>query len=317
MIDSITAEQEAALDRLADEWIAMALSDDDSHDAPAIRRWCEYIYGLLDIACPEVVILGSPMAMMDAAVSSGRPLDGGMTDGIGIGQSSGWTSYYVAMRDIVGVDMSSTGLSEWEDGLRAGVWDTLLYDDIAYVCVRPCSVCTDARGELHSDTGPAIRWRDGYELYYWHGCAVDAVVIVGHGSGVDRTYLDGVDNSETRRAVAEAIGWERYLGLVGATSVDAWERMGTLPSGESVTMQYTLYDVAGDDMPRLLRMESPPLHDGSRPHYIEPVHPGLMTCCAALRWQMMATTPETADDVDAEVASCNASTEELPIEVES
>ena len=32
-------------------------------------------------------------------------------------------------------------------------------------------------------------------------------------------------------------------------------------------------------------MESPEVLDGTRPHYIEPVHPALKTCQAARKWQ--------------------------------
>jgi hypothetical protein len=47
--------------------------------------------------------------------------------------------------------------------------------------------------------------------------------------------------------------------------------------------------------PRLLKMESPEVLDGTRPYYIEPVHPELKTCQSARKWQFQkedGTWPE-------------------------
>ena len=48
----------------------------------------------------------------------------------------------------------------------------------------------------------------------------------------------------------------------------------------------------GEDQPRLLRMQSPVLNDGTQPHYAEPVHPALTTAAAARRWQLDPRRPE-------------------------
>ncbi len=52
-------------------------------------------------------------------------------------------------------------------------------------------------------------------------------------------------------------------------------------------LHYELWDFKKrfEMTPRLLKMESPEVIDGSRPQYIEPVHPTLKTCQAARKWQ--------------------------------
>lgn len=73
--------------------------------------------------------------------------------------------------------------------------------------------------------------------------------------------------------------------------VDAWR--------DNVTgLHYELYDFkkrVGDRQPKMLKMESPILSDGSAPIYIEPVDPGLNSAQAARKWQFMkedGTWPE-------------------------
>ena len=49
--------------------------------------------------------------------------------------------------------------------LRAGVWDTMLYDEVAYVVARPTSVRQDDRNRLHNPTGPAVEFGDGFDQF--------------------------------------------------------------------------------------------------------------------------------------------------------
>ena len=93
-------------------------------------------------------------------------------------------------------------------------------------------------------------------------------------------------NSEVSRAMAERLGWDTYLKLADTFLIDKW-------FDPSKSLHYELWDFKKrfELTPRLLKMESPELKDGTRPHYIEPVHHGLKTCQSARRWQF----PEDED----------------------
>ena len=71
------------------------------------------------------------------------------------------------------------------------------------------------------------------------------------------------------------------MDVVGAVRIDEWLDPGT-------GCLYQLYEsksIRGEEMPKLLKMQSPELQDGQRPFYVESVPPGINSCRAARRWQ--------------------------------
>jgi hypothetical protein len=62
---------------------------------------------------------------------------------------------------------------EYKKFMDSGVYDTILFDGFAIGCRRPELVKRDESNRMHSDNGPAIRWRDGFELYYLDGIHLD------------------------------------------------------------------------------------------------------------------------------------------------
>lgn len=94
----------------------------------------------------------------------------------------------------------------------------MLHRRFAIVTDRPTDIHRDDQHRPHCETGPAIRWRTGRALYYWHGTEVPAEWIE------DRANLDPQvalthDNIEQRRAAAEIVGWDRILDQLDPTVV--------------------------------------------------------------------------------------------------
>ena len=69
---------------------------------------------------------------------------------------------------------------------------------------------TDDAGRLHSDTGPCIRYPDGWEIYAVHGIRVPAHV-VEQKDAITPTAIDKEENAEVRRVMIEFHGLDRYL----------------------------------------------------------------------------------------------------------
>lgn len=93
------------------------------------------------------------------------------------------------------------------------------HSDFVMVSERPLNINRDANGRLHSATGPAISWPDGWGLYMWHGLRVPAEWIL-HPDKLDPQTALNWKNVEQRRAAAEIIGWARVLDALKARSVD-------------------------------------------------------------------------------------------------
>ncbi|MEK6542825.1 MAG: DUF6745 domain-containing protein, partial [Elusimicrobiota bacterium] len=164
----------------------------------------------------------------------------------------------------------------------------MLWDKAAVVMLMP-EMHLDAQGRVHNAAGPAVRFRGigGDALYYWHNIKVPEPVIM-RPETLTAADIAANENSEVARAIAERLGWPRYLAIAGAILIDTW----TDPFSGCRYELYALKNHKDKVMPRLLKMESPLLQDGSKPSYIEPVSPKLKSCRAARQWQFRKPNSE-------------------------
>jgi len=89
------------------------------------------------------------------------------------------------------------------------------YAQFAMVTDRPDVLEVDDHGRLHSMTGPAIRWRDGYAMWYWHGTHVPQRLIerLAAAAPCDEAGLATVEG--LRRWRVAAFGSEILAALEG------------------------------------------------------------------------------------------------------
>lgn len=136
------------------------------------------------------------------------------------------------------------------------------FPEITVCCDNPKTLEVDDRGRLHRTDGAALRYRDGWGIWAWHGARVPRI-IVEHPEKVSVQRVEAEVNVEVRRVMIERMGWERYIRESGLKPIqsDDWG---------------TLYrkDLPGDPEPlTLVRVtNSTPEPDGSRKDYILRVH---------------------------------------------
>lgn len=94
------------------------------------------------------------------------------------------------------------------------------------VCDRPVFIKRDEQGRLHSESGHAIEYKDGWGISSWHGITVPDEWM--HGTLTPEIALNW-DNAEQRRAACEILGWDKVLehprGLEEGcrlTTIDNW-----------------------------------------------------------------------------------------------
>lgn len=95
----------------------------------------------------------------------------------------------------------------------------------ALVLVGNPTIRTNADNELHCDTGPAVEWEDGASLYLvdGHGLGWAGRMAVCAPKKLTVEHVDLQSNEETRRVLIECMGWDKYLGAVGAKVLDRRE----------------------------------------------------------------------------------------------
>ena len=281
MLNKLSPQQEKLSKEMADEWIKFCLNGDCSIDEKEAISGINFLYELTDVKKPkEVLIVDDPFAAQSDANRRNGTKNYYYPMGIGLGYDAGWTAFYDFFTRI-GI-LNDSRFDKWLKFIRSGVWDTLLFENVAYIVRRPIQVLKDTAGRLHCENGGAIAWRSGYKNYFWHGTPVTEKIIL-HPQDITKEEILSEKNSEVSRAIAEKLGWDEYLKRVDSILVDKWFDCQT-------KQHYELYDFKkrkGSMMPRLLKMESPELNDGTRPYYIEPVPPEIKTAQAARKWQFM------------------------------
>ena len=127
----------------------------------------------------------------------------------GICYDSGWAAFYDYF-DRIGVKMKCENWPKLKAFLLSGIWDCILSQDYAIICRLPVEVCKDELGRLHSQSGPAVRWADGYANYAIHGVRFDDPTPILHPETITPERVLGESNVEVRRALIDLMG-ERFV----------------------------------------------------------------------------------------------------------
>ena len=152
--------------------------------------------------------------------------------------------------------------NEMVSGYRLG-------DKEALVVRKPTRLELDAQGRLHSASGPAIQYRDGWGFYAWHGVRVSEQVILDPDHLTREDFLTE-SNVEVRRVIQERMG-HRFVAELGGVVLDRGSRG-------------TLYAVAlPQDPERVAHYVQ--MQDASTPRqYVLRVPPTVQTAAEAVAW---------------------------------
>jgi hypothetical protein len=125
-----------------------------------------------------------------------------------------WVAFYAFAREW-GVRYDETSerrLRLWEEAVRSMGWWWPLQGAVI-LTERPLLVSRDDEDRLHSETGPAVCYADGWTVCAVHGVRVPERVINRQYSVDDITRET---NAEVRRVMIDLYGVGRYLSAVGA-----------------------------------------------------------------------------------------------------
>jgi hypothetical protein len=146
-------------------------------------------------------------------------------------------------------------------------------DRAVFVSERPIVYEEDGQGRLHSETGTAIEFGDGYKLYSWHGATVPQSLIEHPEKLTVREILAEL-NVEIRRIMIERFGPSRFVEESGAEKIHE-DDCGVLFRKELV-----------NDEPLVMVkvLNTTPEPDGSRKSYFLRVPPTMRTAREAVAW---------------------------------
>jgi hypothetical protein len=103
------------------------------------------------------------------------------------------------------------------------------------VCARPTEIYRNDRGELHNESGMAIKYPDGWGLYSINGFTVPEKVVMAPET-ITIQEIQEEENQEVRRIMIERYGVDKYLGEINAEIVDV-DMRGVVGGGARALMR--------------------------------------------------------------------------------
>jgi hypothetical protein len=193
-----------------------------------------------------------------------------------------WCAYVSFIRDVLGWRDPVLERFDIDEALLKSCGWVWWHENVLAISDRPTSIHRDANGRLHSETGPAITYPDGWGLSCWHGVTVPGEWLTGAKPSASEALQ--WSNVEQRRAACEILGWGSILSELNAKVIDKHdnEEIGAL-------LEAVLPD-AGPE--RFLRVRC-----GTGRYFVLPVPREITTAYSANAWSYGLTARSFAPEV--------------------
>ena len=93
------------------------------------------------------------------------------------------------------------------------------FDDFCIITDRPSTLAINEAGQLHSETGPSLAYRDGISYHSWNGTIIPSHWIENKNT-LDPVEVLRAENVEQRAAGAAIIGWPKMADKLNRTVID-------------------------------------------------------------------------------------------------
>lgn len=149
-------------------------------------------------------------------------------DGVQAYRSANWFAQATCFAHILGPHdlLPLARFNELVSGYRLGRHE-------AWLVRKPIWLARDERGRLHAEDSMALRYRDGWGVYAWHGRCVSEQFIRRPESLTLADWLRE-RNEDDRRAIQERIGHRRFSEMVGGLRIHDERLMVDLGQGKKL-----------------------------------------------------------------------------------
>jgi hypothetical protein len=161
----------------------------------------------------------------------------------------GWVSFYDYFQSI-GIDLKNENFNEFKELLQTGIYDMIQLEGLCVVCGNPEKINRNQSGRLHSEKEPAIKWSDGFELYYLDGIHLKKNDWVGITQKImPAKEAIAFENIEQRTVALKYIGYDNVIKELGGKIIDTFPRLG---------YEVIEIDLKDDDIPaRFVKVKCP------------------------------------------------------------
>ena len=161
----------------------------------------------------------------------------------GLFWDAGWMSFYDYFTEIgiVRLELFDT----YKEFIQSGVYDTIMFDKFVIGCRRPQQISRNTQFVMHSTTGPAISWRDGFSLHYLNGVYFSEELFKKVTSGTmlfeDILKIEDIDQRTQAMRFGDV---KQFLAHTKAEQLDSYIKYR--PNGTLIN--YALYKIKAGDI---------------------------------------------------------------------
>ncbi len=146
----------------------------------------------------------------------------------------------------------------------------LFYKDIAILSEKPIEISRNNQGRLHNNKGPAIKWKDGYELYRLNGVNVKKEVALLKPLKITKDLILKEPNADIRREIVRKLTSEQLVKKLKGKVLD--KKYGYKLLG---------IDIGDGNVRPFLKMKNPSI----KAIHIEGVRPGITSIKEAIKYR--------------------------------
>jgi hypothetical protein len=179
-----------------------------------------------------------------------------------------WGSYVSFFRDVCHWENPILEKFALEETMMKNCGWVWWHENLLVIVDRPKEILKDDQGRLHSEKGGAISWRDGYELFFWHGVSIPGEWLSSKPTPAEAL---GQTNTELRRVACEIVGWDNILSILDAKVIDA--------DGDPEIGTLLRVNLPGSGNEQFLRVQC-----GTGRLFAIPVPPNMQTAIEAQSW---------------------------------
>ena len=282
VISSLTKEQEAKIKEYVEKGLKIGLSTEAFNPEEVIKA-VNILYKAYDYKEPKVYFARSPkeglkytqLLREKGLISEEELANAGDTkltwqEGVMAGcQELYWLYFYQYINNELPVDRF-TGPLEETIALCEQVGWFWPHEEFIVITEKPTVLTINSTGVLHTTTGPAIKYSDGYELYALNGVRITELAHLMLAGANPKDILN-VKNTEQRAELIKHYGIDKLFYELKPTLLDK-------------ANGYELYSISVyEGIPRIyLKMDNPSVPDEV---HIEAVHPDCKAVDQALNWR--------------------------------
>lgn len=125
----------------------------------------------------------------------------------------------------------------------ASVHQIYCFKNICFVSNFPTHIRLNDNDELHSQSKPALEYKDGFSLYYSNGIEMKEEYILTSADRITKEQFTSEENADMRRELIRKIGINKVIEMLEAKTIDTFS---TKTGGKYELLQVKLHnDVEG------------------------------------------------------------------------